>query len=162
MNSVAQIKNFTSRNHTKGLNQHHLEWCPKYRYNCLQRADIRKEMETILEEIAKEKGIVIHSMAVESDHIHLFVSIPFSMSVSQAKQFLKGISSYKIFRLHPNFRLRYPRGHFWSPGTFCRSISNVTSGAIKKYIENHEHAKLQETMDAIEDEPNQLHLTAFL
>jgi len=96
-------------------------------------------MEIILRGIAEEKGIVIHSITVEKDYIHLFISIPFSMSVSKAKQFLKGISSYKIFRKHPNFRLRYPKGHFWSCGTFCRSISNVTSSAVKNYIENHEH-----------------------
>ncbi|MDO8553195.1 MAG: IS200/IS605 family transposase [Candidatus Micrarchaeota archaeon] len=152
---------FISVNHTKGLNQHHVEWCPKYRYNCLGREDIRREMESILKEIAKEKGIIIHSIAVEADHVHLFVSIPFSMSVSKAKQYLKGISSYKIFRLHPNFRLRYPKGHFWSIGTFCRSVSNVTSGAIKNYIENHEHGKLNQTIQQLEHEPEQLSLSGF-
>jgi putative transposase len=159
--SETHIKNLVGKNHTKGLNQHHIEWCPKYRYNCLRRDDIRKEMAIILKEISKEKGIIIHSMAVESDHIHLFVSIPFSMSVSKAKQYLKGISSYRIFRLHPNFRLRYPKGHFWSPGTFCRSISNVTSGAIKSYIENHEHGKLNDTIQQLEHEPEQLSLSGF-
>jgi len=70
-----------------------------------------------------------------------------------------GISA--IFKLHPNFRLRYPKGHFWSIGTFCRSISNVTSGAIKNYMENHEHGKLNKTIKQLEREPEQLSLSGF-
>ena len=158
MTSEAQV--FITHNHSKGLNQHHFVWCPKYRYNCFQKDENRKDMESILTEIAKEKGIIIHSMAVEPDHIHLFVSIPFSMSVSQAKQYLKGISSYKMFRLHPNFRKRYPRGSFWSSGTFSRSISNVTSTAIGSYIENHDHVMLRDVVD-FEKEPSQSSLTDF-
>jgi len=74
---------------------------------------------------------------------------------------LKGRSAYLIFRRFPGFRMRYPKGHFWSPGKFGRSISNVTSGAIKGYIENQQFDKLHETIKQVEFEPAQLNLTGF-
>ena len=129
--------------HGIGDNKRHLEWCPKYRYECMQNPLIAEEMKQILMQIAVEKGIVVHKTAVDSDHVHIFVSVPLDMSVSTALQYLKGISAYRIFRLHPNFRLRYPKGHFWSRGHFSRSVSCVTESAIEHYIDNHEYPAMQ-------------------
>lgn len=132
--------NYTNKNeHGVGENRHHLEWCPKYRYNVLKNPYIAEEMKQILLQIAVEKGMYVYKIVVDSDHVHMFVSVPFQMSISDVFQYLKGISAYKIFRSHPNFRKRYPDGHFWSPGHFSRSVSNVTSTAIENYIDNHEY-----------------------
>ena len=150
--------NFVSINHGVGLNQHHFEWCPKYRFRCMRKEKIAKEMGAILQDIAREKGIIIHKMAIDADHVHLFVSLPFSMSVSMALQLLKGGSSYRMFRLHPNFRKRYPKGHFWSPGHFSRSISNVTAKAVAGYIENHDDVRLGQSIDEAKEECRQLRL----
>ena len=85
-------------------------------------------------------------------YIFLF-SIPITLSLSNAVQLLKGISSHKIFEKFIGFRLGYVEGNFWSRGYFFRSVSNVTSGAVKNYIENQQHDKLRETMS-----PKQLKL----
>lgn len=138
MNSIQTI----NINHGVGENKHHLEWCPKYRFDALRNPHIAQEMQRILEQTAIEKGIVVHKIVVDSDHVHMFVSIPLHMSVSMALQYLKGVSAYKIFRLHPNFRKRYRKGAFWSPGHFSRSVSNVTESAVEHYIDKHEYPKL--------------------
>ena len=128
-------------NHGVGFNQHHLEWCPKYRHAVMD-AKIAEEMKEILLQIASEKGIIVHKMVVDKDHIHMFVSIRLWMSVSQALQYLKGISSYKIFRAHPEFREKlFRKGSFWSPGHFSRSVSNVTAETVERYIDRHEYPK---------------------
>jgi len=127
----------------------------------MRNPKIAAEMEQILRGIASEKGILIHDIAVDADHIHLFISIPFSMSVSKAIQFLKGGSAYQIFRSHPNFRKRYWGGHFWSCGHFSRSISNVTSKAIDNYICNHDTVRLNETISEAKIEAKQLSLASF-
>ncbi|MFH1094588.1 MAG: IS200/IS605 family transposase [Candidatus Micrarchaeota archaeon] len=152
---------FVNATHSVGINSFHFEWCPKYRYKCMRKPEIAAEMEQILRCIAAEKGIVVIKIAVDADHIHLLVSIPFSMSVSQALQFLKGGSSFQIFRLHPNFRLRYPRGHFWSPGHFSRSLSNVSSKTVEHYLDCHDSAKLNETISEGKTEARQLSLASF-
>ena len=81
-------------------------------------------------------------MVVDEDHVHMFISIRLWMSVSLALQYLKGISSYKIFRLHPKFREKlFRKGGFWSPGHFSRSVSNVTAETVERYIDRHEYPR---------------------
>ena len=127
----------------------------------MRKKKIAEEMEQVLREIAKEKGIIIHRIAVDADHIHIFASLPFDLSVSKAMQYFKGGSSYRIFRRHPNFRLRYPKGHFWSCGYFSRSISNVTSKAVNNYIKNHDSASLNQTINSVKEEARQLTLSEY-
>ena len=154
--------NFVNKKHAVGLSQWHFEWCPKYRYKCMKTEHVNKEVELLILQAAEEHRITVHTIAVGTDHVHLFASIPFSMAPSRALMLLKGRSAYLISRKFPGFRKRYPRGHFWSIGKFVRSISNVTSGAIKNYIENQQLEKLHETIEQIQGEPAQLSLTGFL
>jgi putative transposase len=133
--------NYINIRHRVGENKQHLEWCPKYRYEAMRSPYIAEEMKGLLEEIAMEKGMIVHKIVVDCNHVHMLVSLPTWMSVSSALQYLKGISSYKIFRLHPTFRKRYRKGAFWSPGHFSRSVSNVTESAVEHYIDKHEYPK---------------------
>jgi REP element-mobilizing transposase RayT len=45
-------------------------------------------------------------------HIHLEVNVPPTLSIAQIVQFLKGYSSYIVFKEMPNHRLRYTRARF--------------------------------------------------
>jgi len=108
----------------------------------MQTVQIAEEMKQILLQIASEKGIMVHKLVVDSDHVHMFVSLPLWMSVSLALQYLKGISAYKIFRSHPDFREKlFRKGSFWSPGHFSRSVSNITAATVERYIDKHEYPK---------------------
>ena len=154
-------KKFIRCNHSVGLNQFHFEWCPKYRFECMKKEWINKGVESCIRQAARENRIAIHEMAVGFDHVHVFASIPFTMSPAEALGKMKGRSAYLIFRMFQGFRKRYPKGHFWAPGKFGRSVSNITSGTVKTYIENQQFEKLNETIEMIDDEPRQLNLTDF-
>jgi Transposase and inactivated derivatives len=123
-------------NHRVGQNLYHFEWCPKYRYNMFRKEENRKLCENILREIAEKHGIGIMEIFVMPDHLHLIVDIPPTMSVSEAFRLLKGASSYRLFRKKPNFRKRYPRGHFWSPGKFYRSVGDADLETTRNYVRN--------------------------
>ena len=122
--------------HAKGQWTYHIEWAPKYRYNMFRKETSKQDMENILKKIAVEKGITIIELAVMPDHVHVIAEIPPQLSLSQATQFLKGKSSYEFFRMHPNVRLRYPKGHFWSKGKFYRTIGDVDLNTTKNYVRN--------------------------
>ena len=111
-----------SGSHSVGQNLYHLEWCPKYRYKMFMKEENKKLCEDILKEVAKRHKMKMEELSVMPDHIHAVVGIPLTMSVSQAFHLLKGASSSELFRQKPNFRKRYPKGHFWSPGKFYRSV----------------------------------------
>jgi len=103
----------------------------------------KKLCEDILEEVAKRHKIKIEELSVMPDHIHAVVGIPPTMSVSQALHLLKGASSRELFKQKPNFRRRYPRGHFWSPGKFYRSIGDTDTETVIQYVRDQ---RLQQTL----------------
>ncbi len=155
MNSVS----FVRENHSVGLNEYHFEWCPKYRYECMRKEHINKEVESAILQAAGEHKIIIKKIAVATDHVHAHVALLFDLSPSRAMMYLKGRSSYLIFRKIPNFRLRYPNGSFWSPGKFIRSISDVTAGIVDDYIAEQQFAEFMKPKE--ENTNNQLNLSAF-
>ena len=117
---------------------YHIEWCPKYRFNVLRKKEHREDMEAILRKIAVEKEMRIEELAVMPDHVHIVVQVKPSMSLGKATQLLKGRSSFEIFRLHPNLRLRYRKGHYWSPGKFYRSVGSVDLETTKNYVKEQD------------------------
>ena len=157
MNSVS----FVSGNRSIGLNQFHFEWCPKYRHNVLV-GDIQKAVESSLIRTAELYRIIIHNMHVGEDHVHLFVSLPFDMSVSKAFSLFKGRSAKEIFVQFSWLREKlFRKGHLWSPGKFCRSISNVRADTIRNYIKNHDYKELNNSIKAAKAEAEQLFLASF-
>lgn len=115
---------------------YHIEWCPKYRFNVLGKESHKEDMEAILRKIAQEKDMQIEELAIMPDHVHVVVHVAPSISLAKATQLLKGKSSYEFFRMHPNMRLRYRKGHFWSKGKFYRSVGSVDLETTKEYVRN--------------------------
>jgi len=138
--------NLYSYNHHKGYWEYHLEWTPKYRYNVLQKESVRKDCEEILLGIAEQLDVEVPELAVMPDHVHMVVVSKRACSPSYLLFRFKGASSHELFKRHPNFRKRYPRGHFWSPGKFSRTVS-VSSEEMRDYVRRqkdiHQHSILQ-------------------
>ena len=124
--------------HKVGVNVHHLEWCTKYRYEMFKQDKYKNLCKEILEETAERHRIIIRELFVMPEHIHTSIEVPPSMSQSKALQLLKGNLSYQLFRKQPKFRLRYPRGHFFSPGAFASSVGYNTVEVVDSYVRNQE------------------------
>lgn len=122
--------------HKVGVNVHHLEWCTKYRYKMFEQDKYKNLCEEILHEVAQRHRMVIRELFVMPEHIHMSVETPPSISQSKALQLLKGNLSHQLFRRQPKFRLRYPRGHFFSPGAYAGSVGYTTIEAVDNYIKN--------------------------
>ena len=102
----------------------------------------KKLCEEILHEVANRHHISIQELSVMPDHIHAVVEVPSTMSVSQAFHLLKGASARELFKQKPAFRRRYPRGHFWSPGKFYRTVGDADAETVIQYVRDH---RLQQT-----------------
>ena len=123
--------------HTVYETKYHLVWAPKYR-KWILRGDIRKRVEEIFYEIAENHEIEIDTLEVAKDHVHLFVSFPPRMSISNVVGKLKSISASVIFGEHPEVKRELWGGHFWQVGYFVRTSGDqVTTEIIRKYIEYH-------------------------
>ncbi|MCK4444260.1 MAG: transposase [Thermoplasmata archaeon] len=47
---------------------------------------------------------------------------------------LKGKTAYELFRVFPELRVMFRKGHLWSRGKFFRSVGSVTADVIEHYI----------------------------
>ena len=119
------------RAHSVGQNAFHLVWKPKYSSKFLRFKEVNKVCEGSIRLVAYQKKCKIYELQVMEDHIHLFVELPPTLSVSKALQYFKGISS-RILRRRFKFLNNIPM--IWSKGKFFRSVGNVSFDTIKKYI----------------------------
>ena len=90
----------------------HLVWCPKYRRPVLTEA-VADRLKGLLLEKADEFSLVIHTMEIMPDHVHLFLECDPTLSVSEITNRLKGYTS-RILR--QEFRLLRSRSLRFGPG----------------------------------------------
>jgi putative transposase len=91
----------------------------------------------IIRTICSNQNIQIISGTVNNDHLHLYISLPPTLSVSKTAQLIKGISSNKIMKDFPDLQKRYYGRHFWARGYFVSTIGNIDHETIQNYIKNH-------------------------
>jgi putative transposase len=82
--------------HTRWNCKHHIVFAPKYRRRVIY-GKLKREIGKIIRELCERKGVEIHEAEACPDHIHMLVSIPPKLSVSEFMGYLKGKSSLMIF-----------------------------------------------------------------
>jgi len=96
-------------------------------------------VEELFYEIAESHEIEIDTLEIVEDHVHLFVSFPPRMSISNAVGKLKSISASEIFREDPEVKRELWGGNFWQVGYFVRTSGDqVKKEIIRNYIEYHQ------------------------
>ena len=138
------MKDINSLSHSKWRCQYHIVFAPKFRRKEVY-GKIKVDIGKILRKLCEQKGVEIIQAQACVEHIHMLVSIPPSLSVSQFVGYLKGKSSLMIFDRHANLKYKYGNRHFW-----CRGYYVDTVGRNKKVIENYIKNQLQE--DIINDQ----------
>jgi len=121
---------------TYNLN-YHLVWLPKYR-NAVLAGEVADRVESILHEIADEKGLDIQNLTVQPDHVHLFVSSPPKHSPSLLANWFKGISSRKYNHRHADHDGEKIR---WARGYYAGTAGHVSSETVENYIDRHKEAE---------------------
>ena len=124
--------NLKAKSHSVGQNVYHMVFKPKYNRPLFKNFHFRKVCEGSLRLVAHKYGFVIHELKVMPDHVHLFVELPPTVTVSKAFQLFKGISS-RVLRRNFSY-LKENSEHLWSPGKFYRSVGNVSAEVISNYI----------------------------
>ena len=128
------MNDINSLSHSKWRCKYHIVFAPKYRRQAIY-GDIRKDIGVILRKLCEQKKVEIVEAELCSDHIHMLVSIPPNLSVSQFVGYLKGKSSLMIFDRHANLKYRYGNRHFWCRGYYVDTVGKNTE-AIRAYIDN--------------------------
>ena len=124
--------------HSVGVMMLHLEWKPKYGYKMFRKEGQKNLVAACIRKAASLHEIKIIVLSVMPEHIHTEVQVPLSMSASKVLLILKGLSAKLFFANNKKARLRYPKGHLWSPGKFASSIGFIQIDVAKNYVINQE------------------------
>ena len=127
-------KEIRSSAHSKYRCHYHIVFAPKYRRKEIY-GQLKKDIVQILRKLCEQKGVEILEAEACPDHIHMLVSIPPHISVSQFMGYLKGKSSLMIFDRHANLKYKYGSRHFWCRGYFVDTVGR-NKKAIAEYIRN--------------------------
>ena len=128
--------------HTKWNCKYHVVFAPKYRRQIIY-GKIKVDIGIILRKLCERKGVEIIEANACPDHIHMLVSIPPKLSVSQFMGYLKGKSSLMIFDRHANLKYKYGNRQFWCTGYYVDTV-----GRNKKVIEAYIRSQLQDDIMA--------------
>ena len=100
--------------HCKWECQYHIVIIPKYRKKKLY-GTVKDDVREIIKTLCKYKKVEIVAGAVCADHVHLCVSIPPKLSISDFMGYLKGKSALMVYDKHPEMESKWDRS-FWARG----------------------------------------------
>jgi putative transposase len=114
----------------------HLVWSTKYRYEVL-RGDIQLRCRELIRQSCDTLDIQILKGVVSKDHIHLHLSYPPKLSISDILKRLKGRSAKLLLSEYSELKKRYWGGHLWGIGYGAWSTGNITDEMIQEYLNHH-------------------------
>ena len=130
--------------HTRWNCQYHIVFIPKYRKKVMY-GKVRADMREILRTLCNYKKVEIIEGAVCKDHVHLCVSIPPKICLSEFMGYLKRKSALMIHDRHPEMGNKWNR-EFRARGYYVSTIGNINEETIRKYIsEQEEESKKEDT-----------------
>ena len=103
---------YSTGKHCVFYHRYHLVWSTKYRYKVLQ-GDIKLRVRDICRQVCAQNGVEIIRGVLSCDHVHMFVSVPPKLAISDLMRLMKGRSSHKVQREFPHLKKRYWGRHFW-------------------------------------------------
>jgi putative transposase len=110
---------------------YHLVFSPKRRKPILTGA-IADDCAQQIKNKCEEKGWKVLSLAIQPDHVHLFVQVFPSVSAETVVKECKGISSYYLRNKYSETK-KLPC--LWTKSYFVSTVGIVSSETIQKYIE---------------------------
>ena len=128
------MKDVSSLSHSKWRCQYHIVFAPKYRRKEIY-GKLRADIGQILRKLCEQKGVEVIEAEACIDHIHVLVSIPPNIRISDFMGYLKGKSSLMIFDRHANLKYKYGNRHFWCRGYYVDTVGRNKT-AIADYIRN--------------------------
>jgi putative transposase len=111
--------------------KHHVVWITKYRKPVL-RGEIAVRLRELVHKICATLDVYILSGHIAAEHVHLLVSVPLKISVSDLMQRIKGRSSRKMLEEYGELNRQFWGRHLWARGYHAASSGNVTDEMIKQ------------------------------
>ena len=110
---------------------YHFVFVPKRRRPVLT-GDVARRLQEIIFELVQEHNWRLIALEIQPDHVHL-LNTPTDEAPSQIAKWVKGRASHHLRREYPELK-KLPA--LWTPTYFVASTNQVSTGVVKRYIEN--------------------------
>ena len=122
---------YTHEQHTVHLIVYHIIWCPKRRRRVLI-GKVAERLEQLICEVATENTWEVLTLAIQPDHVHVFLRAnPYTLPTDIAR-LIKGRSSHLLREEFAHLK-RMPS--LWTRSTFYSTAGHVSAEIIEQYIE---------------------------
>ena len=124
---------------------YHIVWCPKYRFR-IMKGQVGKYIDQRIRSLCEWKGVEILELNVMEDHVHMIITVPPKISVSEMMGILKSKTAISLFKNFPTLKKKpYWGNHFWSRG-YCVSTIGLDEDKIRRYVKyQEENERLEES-----------------
>jgi putative transposase len=116
----------------------HLVFVTKRRGKVFNAAHLRR-LQEIFRSVCADFEVELKEFNGESTHVHLLVTYPPKVRLSELVNSLKGVSSRRLKQEFPAistfWSLRKSKGHLWSPSYFVGSVGGAPTAVLRQYIE---------------------------
>lgn len=120
---------------------YHLIWVTKYRKPIFVTDEKRQVMKDLLTKLANLNEITIQEIEVMDDHIHLLVSFPPRLSITNVVKAFKGASARLWFQQFPETKQLLWGEHLWSRSYYAGTVGNMSKEVVQKYIQGQRDHK---------------------
>jgi putative transposase len=117
--------------HRVHLIVYHLVWTLKRRKPILV-GPVADDCRALIEQKCEQYGWTILQLAIQPDHIHLFVRAWPEVSAYEIVKQCKGFTSHELRAKYPELKRRLPS--LWTRSFFAATAGNVSQETIQKYI----------------------------
>jgi len=107
-----------------------------YRYGVLQ-GEIQLRCRDLIRQVCDSMDVRILKGVVSKDQVHLHLSYPPKISVSDLVRRLKGRSARLLLDEFSELKRRYWGQHLWGIGYGAWSTGNITDEMVQDYLSHH-------------------------
>ena len=118
--------------HRVHLIVYHLIWCPRRRKPLLT-GEIAQRCQELIETTCREKGWTILTLALEPDHIHLFIRCFPGDSAADVVKECKASTAFHLRREFQSVLSKLPS--LWTRSYFASTAATVSQEVIQRYIQ---------------------------
>jgi len=127
---------YETLNHTTWDCKYHIVFIPKYRRKVLYK-ELRQPLGEVFRRLAAQKEAKVEEGHMLVDHVHMLLSIPPKLAVSNVVGYIKGKSAIYLARTYGERKRNFVGQNFWARGYFVSTVGRDEK-AIREYIQNQE------------------------
>jgi putative transposase len=109
---------------------------------------VKELIEYKIRQVCEWNEVEIEEINIQSDHVHLLLSVPPKRSLSEIVGIIKGKSAIHLFKTRKRLKEKpYWGNHFWARGYFATTVG-VEEKVVRRYIKYQEEEEKRRESDS--------------